>query len=168
MTKDSKGTVSGIFKSREDLSEVINFLEANGVSDEDISILMPDETKNNQFAIDSHTKASILALKGLSIGSLIGAIIGGLFLIGAVMFPKFGFVVIGPVVGMIIGITAGGILGAIIGALIGLRIPEYVAKFYEQAVNTEGNILVVVNVNNNLKPEIRKQFSKYGALHINT
>jgi len=168
MGERSKTTVSGIFRSQEDLAEIINYLEEKGVSENDINILMSKETQNQHFAVDTGTKAPQEAFKGLAAGSLFGAVIGGLILIGVVVIPGIGLVVSGPIIGLIAGAATGGLIGSIIGALIGLGIPEHEAKFFEQAVKEKGNVLLVTHINRNLKSDIKKQFNKYGAFHIAT
>ncbi|MFH0703046.1 MAG: hypothetical protein V2B14_05860 [bacterium] len=168
MPKNSKITISGIFDSSKNLSEMINFLEGQGISEDDISILMSEETQKNKFSVDTKTKASEEAIKGLATGGLLGAVIGGLTLIGAVIIPGLGLVVAGPIIGVMTGMTTGGIIGSIIGALVGLGIPEHEAKFYENAVKEKGNILLVAHINTDLKNEIKKQFDRYGAFHIAT
>jgi len=166
MAKNSNTTVSGIFRSRDDISEIINSLEEKGISEQDISILMSEETQKNQFGIDTDTKAPEGAVKGLTAGGLLGAVIGGLTLVGAVIIPGPGLVVAGPIIGILAGMAAGGLAGTLVGALIGMGIPEYEAKFYEQSINERGNILLVAHINKDLKPDVKKLFNQYGAYHI--
>ena len=168
MGERSKATVSGVFRSKEDLVEIINYLEEKGVSENDISVLMSKETQNKHFTIDTSTKAPDEAFKGLATGSLFGAVIGGLTLVGVVALPGYGLSISGPVVGLITGAAAGGLVGTIIGALIGLGIPEHEAKFFEKVVKEKGNVLIAANIDKDIKSDVKKQFNKYGAFHIAT
>jgi hypothetical protein len=166
MSETPKTNVSGIFRSQEDLAETINYLEEKGIPEDNISVLMPEKTESQQFSINTTTKIPEKAFKGFAIGSLIGAVIGGLMLIGVVIIPRTGLVVSGPIISLILGAAIGGIIGSIIGASIGRKIPEYEAKFFKDAEEEKGNILLVINIEKNLKQDIEKQFSKYGALNV--
>lgn len=168
MGERSKTTVSGIFRSKEDLLEIVNYLEEKGVSENDISVLMSRETQSQDFTVDTATKAPEGALKGLATGSLFGAAIGGLTVVGVIVLPLSGLAVSGPIIGLITGAAAGGLLGSLLGALIGFGIPEHEAKFFEQAVKKKGNVLLAANIDKDIKSDVKKQFNKYGAFHIAT
>lgn len=166
MDKNSKIILSGIFRSKEGLSEMLNYLEKIGVSGNDVSLLMSEDTKNSEFSINTKNKAPEDAIKGFATGSVVGAMLGGLTMAGAVVIPPLGLVVAGPIIGMVTGIATGGVIGSLIGALKGIGVPAYEAKFYDKAIKEKGNILLVVHIDKTLKSDIESHFDKCGAISI--
>ncbi len=158
--------VSGIFNNRRDLEELVSNLETRGVADEDISILMSENTRDQFFASKESSKAPEGATIGGISGGLLGAIAGGLTIVGSVLIPGVGLLAAGPLVGAIVGGAAGVATGGLIGGLVGAGIPEHEAKFYENALKEEGNTLVVAHVLRDHAKEIRALFERLGAKQI--
>ncbi len=145
--------LTGMFNDRESTERAYNSLRSRGYSDEEINVLMSDETRNTHFKNSDHdTDLGNKALEGAGTGSAIGgtagAIIGAIAAIGtAVALPGLGLVIAGPIAAALAGAGAGGLTGGIVGALIGSGIPEDRAKEYEAGIK-KGGIVVGVKPRN--------------------
>ena len=144
-------TVTGLFRDRESAERVYNSLRTRGYNDDDVSLMMSDDTRKKYFTDDDEnktefdTKAWEGAGKGAAIGGAVGATLAAIAAIGTtVALPGIGLLVAGPLAAGIAGAGAGGLTGGIVGALIGSGIPEDRAKEYESGVK-EGGILMGVN-----------------------
>ncbi|MEJ6981827.1 hypothetical protein WG906_15270 [Pedobacter sp. P351] len=141
--------LTGMFKDRESAEQAYNSLTSRGYSQDDVNLMMSDETRKRHFAkSDEDTDLGNKALEGAGTGSAIGgtagAIIGAIAAIGtAVAIPGLGLVVAGPLAAGLAGAGAGGLTGGIVGALIGSGIPEDRAKHYESGIK-EGGIVMGV------------------------
>jgi uncharacterized membrane protein len=159
--KENFAQVSGIFSSEEDLRLLMEELHQRNITDEDVSIVMSEETRNKYFAIDEKTKAPEGTQIGGISGGLLGALIGGLTVIGSVALPGIGLVVAGPLIGALAGAGIGGLAGGLIGALVGAGVPEHEAKFYEDALKREGNIFVLAHVHKDEEDVVKSLFERY-------
>jgi hypothetical protein len=138
----------GIYHTRAAAENAVDQLIAAGFRNEDISVLMQDNTGTKDFAAEKDTKAPEGTTTGVVAGGAIGGTLGLLAGIGALAIPGLGpFIAAGPIMGALAGIGSGGVVGGIIGALIGMGIPEYEAKRYEGRVK-EGGILLSVHCDN--------------------
>jgi hypothetical protein len=139
-----------MFRDRESAERAYSSLTSRGYSNDDVNLLMSDETRQKHFADDGRetelgTKAAEGAGKGAAIGGGIGATLAAIAAIGtSVALPGLGLVVAGPLLAGLAGAGAGGATGGIIGALIGAGIPEERVKQYEEGVR-EGGIVMGVN-----------------------
>lgn len=145
-------TVTGLFRDRESAERVYNSLRTRGYNDDDVSLMMSDDTRKKYFSDDDKTefdtKAWEGAGKGAAIGGAVGATLAAIAAIGTtVALPGIGLLVAGPLAAGIAGAGAGGLTGGLVGALIGSGIPEDRAKDYERGIN-EGGILMGVNARN--------------------
>jgi hypothetical protein len=147
-TKDNR-MLTGMFEDRESTEYAYNSLHERGYTDDEINLIMSDETRNKHFSGDVKeteigTKAAEGAGKGSAIGGTVGAIAGVVAAIGtSLVIPGLGLVIAGPVAAGIAGAGAGGITGGIVGALIGSGIPEERARLYESGIK-KGNIVLGV------------------------
>ncbi|HUQ34569.1 MAG TPA: hypothetical protein VM095_20780 [Pyrinomonadaceae bacterium] len=145
--------VTGMFKDRESAERAYGSLATRGYSNDDVNLLMSDETRKKHFADDGRetelgTKAAEGAGKGAAIGGGIGATLAAIAAIGtSVALPGLGLIVAGPLLAGLAGAGAGGATGGIIGALIGAGIPEERVKEYEEGVKN-GGIVMGVNARN--------------------
>src|SRR5580704_12489084 len=132
----------GIFTSRPSAESCVSQLLASGFSNDDISILAPDQKTTKDLATEKNTKAPEGATTGATTGGVVGGVLGMLAGIGALAIPGVGpFIAAGPIMGALAGVGAGAAAGGIVGALVGMGIPEYEAKRYEGQVR-DGGILV--------------------------
>lgn len=158
--------VSGLFSSYNDLVRLLEELHTRGYREEDLSVLMSEKTRDRLFAARENTKAPEGASIGGLSGGIIGAVVGGLTLLGNILAPGVGLLVAGPLVGAITGGAIGVAGGALVGGLIGAGIPEHEAKFFENALHEEGNILLVVHVPHDDSTEVKRMFERYGAVRL--
>ena len=137
-------SVFGIYPSAMQAERAVDTLLRAGFSNQDISVLMPDDETTREFAHKKDTKAPEGTTTGATTGGIIGGTLGVLAGIGAIAIPGLGpFIAAGPIMGGLDGLGAGGAVGGIIGALIGMGIPEYEAKRYEGRVKNGGILLSV-------------------------
>ena len=145
--------VTGMFSDRESAENAFNSLHERGYSNEDINLVMSDETRKKHFAGEAGeteigTKAMEGAGKGSAIGGAVGAIAGIIAALGtSIAIPGLGLVIAGPLAAGLAGAGAGGVTGGLIGALVGYGIPEARAKLYESGVK-KGNIVMGVRPRN--------------------
>src|SRR5580693_9418619 len=136
--------VFGIYKSRNQAEQTVDRLLASGFSNNDISVLLPDQQSSKEFAHEKNTKAPEGTTTGVTAGGAIGGTLGLLAGIGALAIPGVGpFIAAGPIMGALAGVGAGAAVGGLIGALVGLGIPEYEAKRYEGRIKDGGILLSV-------------------------
>ncbi len=144
-----KKSVMCILQTRVQADNVVYKLKASGFSNNDISVLFPDEQGSHDFAHEQHTKAPEAALTGAGAGGVLGGALGVLLGMGALVIPGLGpFIAAGPVMAALGGAAAGATIGSVTGALVGLGIPEFEAKRYEGKVRG-GNLLLSVHADTN-------------------
>lgn len=136
--------VFGIYKMTSIAEAAVDELLASGYSNEDVSVLMPDDESTRNFAHEKNTKAPEGTAAGAATGGVIGGTLGLLAGMGALMIPGIGpLLAAGPIIAALAGVGAGGAVGGLLGALIGIGIPEYEAKRYEGYVKDGGILLSV-------------------------
>jgi len=143
-----KPLLTGMFHDRESTEGAYQSLRDRGYSDDDINVIMSDETRDKYYADGDTALEGNKALEGTgagaAIGGTLGAIIGGIAAIGtSLVIPPLGLVVAGPIAAALAGAGAGGITGGLVGALVGWGIPEDRAKAYEEGVKKGGTVLGV-------------------------
>lgn len=143
--------VTGLFRDRESAENAYNSIRSRGYNDDDVNLMMSDETRNSWFSNSDSAlgdKAMEGAGAGSAIGGTLGAVIGAIAAIGTnVVLPGLGLIVAGPFAAALAGAGAGGLTGGLVGALIGAGIPEDRAKEYEEGVRN-GGLVVGVNPRN--------------------
>src|SRR5271170_721604 len=139
-----KIAVFGIYQNEKQAERTVDDLLAGGFSNDDISVLLPDNQGTKDFAHDKSTKAPEGAATGVTTGGVVGGTLGLLAGIGALAIPGVGpLIAAGPIMAALAGFGVGGAVGGIVGALVGMGIPEYEAKRYEGAVKGGGTLLSV-------------------------
>jgi hypothetical protein len=144
-----EGIITGVFRSRDDAERAYNALIEKGYTQEEIILLMSDETHRIHFKdiVDapSGNKAMEKAGVGSAIGGTVGAIVGVIAAIGtSVVLPGLGLIVAGPIVAGLTGAGAGGLTGGLIGGLIGSGMSNEHAKAYEDSVKDGAVVIGVV------------------------
>ncbi|MBK8191133.1 MAG: hypothetical protein IPK79_11870 [Vampirovibrionales bacterium] len=157
--------IAGIF-SEDVLNSLYQELQQRHVPADQISILMSENTGNKINVKDGNKAPEGATIGGLS-GAAIGAIIGGLTLVGSVLLPGVGLLAAGPLVGALAGTAAGASAGGLLGGLIGLGVPEHEAKVYEDALKQEGNMMVAVQASEEMVPELKALFERHQGKAIN-
>src|ERR1700681_2005200 len=139
-----KTAVFGIYHTRKQAERSVDDLLAAGFSNDDISVLLPDNQGSKDFAHEKNTKAPEGTTTGVTAGGVIGGTLGLLAGIGALAIPGVGpFIAAGPIMGALAGLGVGGAVGGLIGALVGMGIPEHEAKRYEGPITPGGLLLSV-------------------------
>jgi hypothetical protein len=146
--------VTGLFRDRESAERAYSSLNSRGYKNDDVSLMMSDETRNKYFADDKDsdkdtgdlgTKAWEGAGKGAAIGAGVGGTLAAIAAIGTTLaLPGLGLLIAGPLAAGLAGAGTGGLTGGLIGGLVGSGIPEERAREYEKGVK-EGGILMGVN-----------------------
>jgi len=151
--------LTGMFRDRESTENVYNTLQQRGYNQDDVHLLMSNDTRKKHFADDDTeigTKAAEGLGKGSAIGGTVGAIAGAIAAIGtAIAIPGLGLVIAGPIAAGLAGAGAGGLTGGIIGALVGAGIPEERARIYENGIK-KGNVVIGVHPRNDEDAEYFK------------
>lgn len=138
-------SVYGIYRDRSTLESGVDELRRQNFRHEDISVLLPQNDSNKEFATEMNSKAPEGATTGGATGAVLGGGLGWLLGIGALAIPGLGpFIAAGPIMAALAGMGVGAAMGGIAGGLIGMGLPEYEAKRYEGMVK-EGGILISVH-----------------------
>ncbi len=146
--------VFGIYDSTVHAERAVDTLLRAGFSNNDISVLLPDDQSTREFAHKKDTKAPEGTTTGGVAGGVIGGTLGVLAGIGAIAIPGIGpFIAAGPIMGGLAGLGVGGAVGGLIGALVGMGIPEYEAKRYEGRLKNGG---VLLSVHCNTSEEVKR------------
>jgi hypothetical protein len=167
-TKENEGTITGVFRTRDDAEKAYNLLLSRGYTSDEIILLMSDKTHQEQFKdserkTEMGSKAAEKAGVGSAIGGTTGAVVGAIAAIGtAVAIPGLGLVVAGPIVAGLAGAGAGGIAGGLIGALVGSGIPKEDAETYQGALSTGGIVVGVVPKSEDEGILIGEEWKRYG------
>ena len=147
-TKDP--LVTGLFPDRDSAEHAYQDLSARGYSQDDVNLVMSDETRQRYFSgdqsikTDLHTKATEGAGIGAGIGGTLGAIAAAIAAVGtSIALPGLGLVIAGPLAAALVGAGAGGAAGGLLGALIGMGIPEETVEHYEQGIKNGGILMGV-------------------------
>ena len=140
--------VTGLFRDRESAERAYGSVTTRGYSNDDVNLLMSDETRDKHFVDGKETELGNKALEGAgtgaAIGGTVGATLAAIAAIGTTLaLPGLGLLVAGPIAAGLAGAGAGGATGGLIGALIGAGIPEERVKHYEKGLQ-EGGIVMGV------------------------
>lgn len=165
--------LTGLFNDRESTENAYRSLRDRGYTDDDINVMMSDDTRNSWFDDDDYDEGELgnKALEGAGAGSAIGgtlgAIIGGIAAIGTnVLLPGLGLVVAGPLAAALAGAGAGGLTGGLVGALIGSGIPEERAKYYDEGIRNGGAVVGVNPRSDEDATYFENEWKNYNGQHI--
>ena len=125
-----KRILTGMFRDRESTESAYQSLRDRGYSDDEINVLMSDETRDKYYSDGDSALDDNKALEGLgtggAIGGTLGAIIGGIAAIGTnVLLPGLGLVVWGPIAAALSRLAKDGGLRDRLGAAARKRVSEY-------------------------------------------
>ena len=169
--REDSGVLTGLFRDRASTERAYSSLRDRGYSDEDINVMMSDETRDRDYVDGPDTELGNKALEGAgtggAIGGALGAIIGGIAAIGTnVLLPGLGLVVAGPIAAALVGAGAGGATGGLVGALIGWGIPEDRAKYYEEGIRSGGTVVGVKPRSTEDADYFENEWKTYNGEHI--
>lgn len=157
----------------EQARRIVDHLLSAGFSNEDISILYPDQSSHKNvhkgITTEKKTKAPEGGVTGATTGGILGGSLGLLAGIGALAIPGLGpFIAAGPLVAALSGSALGGSVGLLVGTLVGSGIPEYEAEKYASGLKNN-NILLSVHTDNDGQIENAKAImKKEGAKDISS
>ena len=155
-----KTAVFGIYRTIAQAEQSVDRLLMEGFSNDDISVLLPDNQGTKEFAHEKNTKAPEGTTTGVATGGAVGGTLGLLAGIGALAIPGVGpFIAAGPIMGALAGVGVGGAVGGLIGALVGMGIPEYEAKRYEGRIK-DGGVLLSVHCDTSKEIDRAKEILK--------
>ena len=108
--------LTGMFNDREGTEKAYTSLRDRGYTEDEINVLMSDQTRDKYYADGPETELGSKALEGTgagaAIGGTLGAIIAGIAAIGTNLFlPGLGLVVWGPLAAALAGAGAGATTG---------------------------------------------------------
>ena len=164
--------VSGIYYDRESADRAYQAARERGYGDDDINVLMSDETRKKYYGDDpaddtAGSKAMEGAGTGAAIGGTLGGIVGAIADVGtSILIPGLGLAVAGPLAGALAGAGAGGAAGTLVGALAGAGIPEDRAKHYETSVRDGGMVVGVRPRSDDDAAYFENSFREYGGRDV--
>lgn len=135
--------VTATFDTSSSAELALSRLVDMGIREEQISLIVTEESRGNHFQIETKSRADEGAAAGATFGGVVGAILGSVLAAGALAIPGLNLIVVGSLTGALAGLGAGAATGGLIGALVGAGIPEHEAKIYEDELKA-GNILLAV------------------------
>jgi hypothetical protein len=170
-TQQEPGLLTGLFTDKDSTERAYESLRARGYSDDEIDVIMSDETRNKYWGDDPDSELGNKAAEGAGVGGAIGAglgaVIGGIAAIGTnLVLPGVGLVVWGPIAAALAGAGAGGVTGGLAGALIGMGIPEDRANLYESGIKEGGTVMGVTPRTPEDADYFEKEWRTGGGQHI--
>ena len=162
--------VTGMFRDRAAAEKAVGDLHNMGYSQNDISVMIQDDTIHKQFVNQVGNKAGEGLGAGATIGGVLGAIIAGLTATGSIVAlattgGAAAPLVAGPLAAALAGLGVGSLSGGIIGALVGAGIPEEKARVYDEGLKA-GGILVGVTADSTRIDQVRQLLERDGAFDV--
>ncbi|MBV9988893.1 MAG: hypothetical protein JO301_14535 [Chitinophagaceae bacterium] len=164
--------VTGMFRDRESAERAYDGLEQRGYTQDEINVMMSDETRKRHFSDDDHeshlgNNAMEGVGKGASIGGAVGAVAGIIAAIGTTLvIPGLGLVIAGPIAAGLAGAGAGSITGGLIGALVGSGVPKEHAEEYEKGIKNGHIVMGVKPRTEEEREHISRHWEENNAEHI--
>jgi hypothetical protein len=131
----------GVYGTVADAEKAVAGLRAAHFSNDEITVMCSDETRERHFKQFEHQKpAGTYTTQAVAAGSVIGAAIGGLAAVAGLLTTG-GLAILAAG-----GLAAwtGGVVGGLVGAMMTRGVERELANFYDQAL-TAGKILVAVD-----------------------
>lgn len=147
--------VVGVFRKRASAEACFDALLDRGFSASDISIMMSDKTRAEEYpwkdrenTITVGTTAGSRATEGVgvggAVGTAVGATIAAIAAIGtSLVIPGLNVIVAGPLIAALAGGGAGAVTGGLVGGLVGLGFTEQDAEVYNKALQSGGVVMTV-------------------------
>jgi len=160
--------VTATFTTRTSAENALRNLETAGIREDQVSLVVTEETRGNHFQLTEKSRADEGAAAGATFGGIVGAVLGSVLAAGTIAIPGLNLIVVGSLASSLAGLGAGAATGGLLGALVGAGIPAHEAQLYENEIK-QGNILLAV------KPDTSEQQSRVkdilddaNALNIST
>jgi hypothetical protein len=135
--------VVGLFDGVDAAQIAIRALRAAGFGDQEIGVVMRDLGSSPDLFGRADDDPDAAAARGAATGAATGGVVGGLLgLLGSLLLPGVGPIVVGGILGTaLVGAGAGAATGGLIGGLIGLGVPADDAHHFDRGFRA-GGILV--------------------------
>ncbi len=104
-----------VVATRMEAEDIIERLEAVGITDSQISVVMSDKTRGAHFGLKESSKVEEGVTVGATTGGIAGAIAGAVLAAGAIAIPGMNLIVAGALAPALAGLGAGGVAGGLIG-----------------------------------------------------
>jgi hypothetical protein len=159
---------SAMYLNRADAEDAVTRLRDLGYSENEISVMMHDDTRAREFAAATGSKAAEGTGAGAVIGGSLGVIVAGAATVagltavvttGGLAAPF----VVGPLAAVLSGLGAGVVAGGLVGGLVGAGIPKEQADDYAKELE-QGGILIAVDPRDELLDGTRDVFSSRGRV----
>ena len=158
--------ITATFKTRPAAEQALRNLDAHGITDEQISLIITDETRGKSFNMETSSRVDEGLAAGATAGGMVGVVLGALATASAIAIPGLNVVVAGTFVSAMAGLGAGAATGGLVGALVGAGMTEHEAKLYEDEVKN-GSIFLAIEANDNDdKDEIENLLKREDAYNI--
>ena len=151
---EAEKLIAAVFPSHAALQSAVEQLLARGIPREKISVVLAEDTKGAPVATgvrQTETRSNE------GVGSAIGAVLGGVAMIGALA-------VMGPLA-IVAGAGLGGMLGGVVGSLRGAGASEDYANRLDSALQEHGGI-VMLHVSRLGTDEARQHLAAVGGQFI--
>lgn len=158
--------VSATFKTKYAAETALQQLDAIGITDEQVSIIVTDETRGKSFNMEETNKMPEGTATGAALGGLTGTVIGALSTATAMAVPGLNIVVAGSIVSALAGLGAGAATGGLVGAIVGAGIPEHEAKIYEDEIKNGSVLMIVDTKDSDQKDAVESIFEKGDAHNL--
>jgi len=138
--------VAGVFDSRKEADAAVAKLLDTGFKKEDLSLIVSDHAHHTLFSNptdDEGARTIEGGAAGALIGGALGALVAGLTLVGVMVVPGSGLLVVGPLVAALSGAGAGATVGGLSGALISAGFAVDEAKHYEEEIRHDKAVIIV-------------------------
>jgi len=136
-------TVIATYETVPEANRAVSRLHEEAFEQEQISMIVCDDTRQTHLAFEHNTKAPEGIAAGATLGGTLGAIAAGLTTVAGIVIPGVGIGIVGPIAAALAGLGAGGATGGLVGGLIGMGMTETEAKVVEDAVKN-GNVVIAV------------------------
>ena len=149
--------IVGIVESAPLANQAIAALLSAGLTKDDLSLIMSDHAKKHFSAAtkDSGDRAVVDTAIGAGTGGVLGALIAGLTMVGAVAIPGVSLLVVGPIIAVLAGAGTGAALGGLAGALSAAGISTAEAVKYEQQLRA-GKAVIVAHTKNDAQTQLAR------------
>lgn len=165
----NNGVIAALFRKPETAGRVYTALLEEGYKQEDISLVMGENTRNKYFP-DSNIRSTATdignkTLEGLGVGATVGGSVGAIAAaIGALgtslVIPGLGIVVAGALAASFAGAGAGAAAGGVIGAIVGSKTPDDQAKLFEEGIKQGGVVLAIKAPSNEKRDTLYTQWQE--------
>lgn len=158
--------VTATFKTRDAAFRTITELEEIGISEEQVGLLVTDETRGKTFAIETGDKVDEGTAMGGIGGGVLGAVVAAVASGGAIAIPGLNLVVSGVLISTLTGLGAGAAAGGLVGALVGAGYTEHEAKLYEDEIKKGGILLAVEAKDSEQKEKVKDILERDDAYNL--